>query len=195
MAKDDLLGTILPYVVIGGIAIYALNKFSKPIEETLGGVAEASQGLGSGISTGAGGLGTGIKEIGEGIGSPFAFVDTIFDTLSNKIKNNQNTTLEYPKGQTTQELINAGQTIFGLTGEQIVQNKVSQASKNKSSGKSSATTPLYDKKSGTGVNAAGFGYSSAFDLGSKGTGTGVSNATFSKTGTVNNPFKSGIFKK
>jgi len=156
--KDDTL-------LLLGIGIAAAVLLTKnPISET------ASE-VGSGIGTAFQGAGSGISEISAGISAPFGFVDSLFGRLTEIVNTRQQPVVTTTTtGQSTQNLISSGQTIFGLSGAQIIQNMAT----------GNPTTPLYDPVSGTGVNSAGFGYSSATDLGPNGTGTGISQ-------TITNP--------
>lgn len=160
---------------IGAAALILLTK--NPISSTISDV-------GSGVGTAAQGTGSAISEVAQGVSAPFGFVDTIFDTLSKKVKTGSTRTISTAKGQTTQEILNTGSTIYGMTGAQIVANVEATARAKRNSGQSDVVvSAVYDKSSGTGVNTAGYGYSSMSDLGSKGTGTGIKTYVSEKTGT------------
>jgi len=179
MDTEDML-------LIGGVAALVLLT-DNPISQTLKGVGKGASDLSQGTASSA-------NEITAGLSSPFAFVDTLFDRLSGMVKEGR--TVEYSpmKSSTTQEIINKGDTLFGLTGKQIVENIESGARKSRNEGqKLIIVTPTYDKASGTGVNSAGYGYSSMTDLGAKGTGTGVNTFVNTKTGTTIKRNPDGIF--
>ena len=179
MDTEDML-------LIGGVAVLVLLT-DNPISQTLKGVGKGASDLSQGTASSA-------NEITAGIASPFAFVDTLFDRLSSMVKDGKMIEYAPMKSSTTQEIINKGDTIFGMTGEKIVQNVEASARKSRNEGqKLVVTTPVYDSASGTGVNSAGYGYSSAFDLGAKGTGTGVNTFVNTKTGTTIKRNPEGIF--
>ncbi len=101
---------------------------------------------------------------------------SVFDKIGDGITKTNNNYYPTSTGSTTQEILNQGQTIFGLSGNQIVSNIEKSSRSSRNSGKSVVITPVYDKTSGIGVDSSGFGYSSAFDLGSR---------TTSKTNPLN----------
>lgn len=145
-------------------------------------VSDLIKGVESGTTPALKGTGNAIGEIAEGIASPFGALDATFDRARDIISGKEKTNYQAIKGQTTQQILDKGDTIFGLTGEKIVQNIESSARQSmNTTGKAVVVTPIYDKASGTGVSASGFGYSSAFNLGNKGTGTTFTNT---KTGST-----------
>ena len=170
-------------VALGGFVIYkvfndsGVKSVTQGAGQIVSGIGTGIQGIGEGVADASQGLGNGLGEIGNGIGAPFNLIDTVFDAVSNLIKDNQ--TKKLPAipyiTNTTQQIISKGDTIYGQTGQQIVSSIEKQARtiRNTSKFPSVTATPTYDSKSGTGVNSAGFGYSSMNNLGSQGTGTGV----------------------
>jgi len=194
MAKSSIDPNLLitvGAVALGGFVIYkffsdsGIKATTQGVGDIVGGIGQASQGLGQGITDASLGLGAGIADastgLGAGIGSVGDFVASIFDTsasgykaLGTALTTKKLPAQPYTGGISTQQVINQG-GVYGLSGKDIVVNTIAQSQniRNTTSAKSVKAPALYDAKSGIGVNSAGYGYSSATNLGSKGTGTGI----------------------
>jgi len=123
----------------------------------------------------------GASEIVGGVGAPFEFVDTLFDKLSTVVKEGKQTTSQPLTGVSTNDYLASQGGVYGMTTQQIVRNIEKTA---REQGNTKAVTPVYDALTGEGVNGAGYGYSSAFDLGSMGTGTNMKTYTNPSTGST-----------
>lgn len=167
------------WILVGALAVggYFLYKsLVKPTAEVTGAVGDIAGSSAETFDRGA-----------EAVGSFFDVWDTAFDKLKGAVEGIGGGAkgVDYTggsSGMSTQQIIDAG-GVYGLSGQDIVTNIEATArhSRTTSPTKAVAVIPVYDKVSGTGVNAAGYGYSSAFDLGARGTGTGISATTTKNT--------------